>query len=350
MKHFFIFWLVLAIPCFSQAQNTWFGNGAGQQGIEVSHFGEFTGQLSSTSSFTSAYFGHETGRRHNTGFANTYFGSLVSSWGADGGYQNTFIGAFSASSTANNNANGVQNTFFGAVSGNNSRQNSLNTYLGIQTGISHNSTYTNNHNTIVGNQSNTSSVLAVNRMNNTWIGYDAGQGNGGSGNVFLGYNAGQGSTGSNQLFIENSSASTPLIYGNFASNAMGINTQQLTDGGTAYTLSINGKMRANEVKVYTGWADYVFEKDYRLRSLRQVKRYIQRHKHLPDVPSAREVKRKGIFVGETQATLLRKIEELTLYMLAAHNTTQQLKTEAKQLKEGVVQLQKRLAQLQTKSQ
>ena len=346
MKHFFIFWLVLAIPCFTQGQTTWFGLGAGDEGAGCSHFGENAGNGSNNGTLIAynSFFGFQTGQRHNAGFNNTFFGSVTSGWGANSGYENTFIGGFSASSVSSAN-NGNENTFFGLGSGSVSRQSSQNTYLGINNGITQNFAYDTDRNTLAGSYSNIQ-LTSMDRANNTWIGYDAGHNNNGSGNVLLGYQAGYGSTGSNQLYIENSSTNNPLIYGNFANNAMGINTRQLTDGGTAYTLSINGKMRANEVKVYTGWADYVFEKDYRLRSLRQVKRYIQRHKHLPDVPSAKEVKRKGIFVGETQATLLRKIEELTLYMLKAHNTTQQLNKEAQQLKAGVAQLQKRLAQLQ----
>ena len=115
-------------------------------------------------------------------------------------------------------------------------------------------------------------------------------------------------------------------------NALGINTRQLSDAGTNYTLSINGKMRANEVKVYTGWADYVFEDDYELRSLKAVEKFIKKHKHLPDVPSAKVVEKNGIFVGEMNATLLRKIEELTLYMIDLKKEVETLKKENKALK------------------
>ena len=346
MKHFFICLLLLAISGMSQGQTVWYDATAGSQGNDCSHFGYQAGQLSNNNnSFTNSYFGHQAGRRHAIGFDNTYFGSLVSSWATDGGYQNTFIGSFSASSTGTNFANGQRNTFFGAGAGINSRRSSQNTYLGMEAGILDNSAFSIEYNTIAGNQSNILGGSNTNRVKNTWIGYQAGYNNNGSGNVFLGFQAGYNSTGSNQLYIDNSNTTNPLIYGNFTNNALGINTRQLSDAGTNYTLSINGKMRANEVKVYTGWADYVFEPGYRLRSLRQVKRYIQQHRHLPDVPSAKEVKQQGIFVGETQATLLRKIEELTLYMLAAHQNTQQLQSEAKQLVASVAQLKKRLAQL-----
>ena len=105
---------------------------------------------------------------------------------------------------------------------------------------------------------------------------------------------------------------------------MGINTKNLSDGTGSYTLSVNGKIRANEVRVYTGWADYVFENDYKLRPLQEVESYIQQNKHLPDVPSAKVVEKDGILVGEMNATLLRKVEELTLYMIEANKAIKDL--------------------------
>lgn len=72
------------------------------------------------------------------------------------------------------------------------------------------------------------------------------------------------------------------------------------------------------------WSDFVFNKDYKLRSLTEVEKYIQLNHHLPDVPSAKEVADKGISVGENQAVLLRKIEELTLYMIEQQKRIQAL--------------------------
>jgi hypothetical protein len=59
----------------------------------------------------------------------------------------------------------------------------------------------------------------------------------------------------------------------------------------------------------------VFDKNYKLNSLTEVEKFINEHKHLPDVPSASEVKENGINVGDIDAKLLQKIEELTLYMI-----------------------------------
>ena len=60
------------------------------------------------------------------------------------------------------------------------------------------------------------------------------------------------------------------------------------------------------------WSDYVFESNYDLASLSEVEAFIKKHKHLPGVPSATDVSRDGIDMAEMDATLLKKIEELTL--------------------------------------
>ncbi|WP_345954228.1 hypothetical protein [Mucilaginibacter sp. PAMB04168] len=93
---------------------------------------------------------------------------------------------------------------------------------------------------------------------------------------------------------------------------IGINT---ATPDNQFKLSVNGKLRAKEIKVETGWADYVFLPGYRLRSLQEVGDHIKANGHLPEVPSAAEVAKNGIQVGETNALLLKKIEELTLYLI-----------------------------------
>ena len=81
-------------------------------------------------------------------------------------------------------------------------------------------------------------------------------------------------------------------------------------------LEVNGAIRSKEVLVeVTNWSDFVFDKDYDLMTLKEVESYIKENGHLPDVPSAEEVKANGVEVGEMNAILLRKIEELTLYII-----------------------------------
>ena len=80
-----------------------------------------------------------------------------------------------------------------------------------------------------------------------------------------------------------------------------------------------------------GWSNKLDPRNtynnYRLRSLKEVEQYIQNEKHLPDVPSAAEVKKEGLDLGDNQAILLKKIEELTLYVIQ-----QQKQLEAQQQK------------------
>jgi len=84
----------------------------------------------------------------------------------------------------------------------------------------------------------------------------------------------------------------------------------------------------------TDWSDYVFEKNYKLRSLEEVKSYVEVNKHLPGVPSANELMEQGgIDIGKMDAKLLEKIEELTLYSV-------QLKEENKALSDRLAKLEK----------
>ncbi len=80
--------------------------------------------------------------------------------------------------------------------------------------------------------------------------------------------------------------------------------------------AVKGQIVAQKMRVtQLGWADYVFDPSYELRSLQSVEEYIKEHGHLPDVPSAKEVENDGVDIGAIQAMLLRKIEELTLYVI-----------------------------------
>jgi hypothetical protein len=101
------------------------------------------------------------------------------------------------------------------------------------------------------------------------------------------------------------------VLGSAANGNVGIGT---SDPGV-YKLAVNGNIRAKKLIVETGWSDYVFNKEYPLRSLSSLERFIQQNKHLPDIPSAKEVEKNGVSVGENQALLLKKIEELTLYII-----------------------------------
>jgi hypothetical protein len=94
-------------------------------------------------------------------------------------------------------------------------------------------------------------------------------------------------------------------------------------------LTVNGTIYGKEVKVDLSvpGPDYVFEKDYKLPSLDEIKSYIDQHKHLPEVPSAKEMEQNGINLSEMNMILLRKIEELTLHVIEQNKQISKLKEE-----------------------
>jgi hypothetical protein len=96
-----------------------------------------------------------------------------------------------------------------------------------------------------------------------------------------------------------------------------------------YKLSVNGSIRSKEVVVETGWADYVFAKDYKLPSLTDVEKYIKANNHLPEIPSAEEIQTNGLKVGEVQTKMMQKIEELTLYIIEMKKEIELLKSKTK---------------------
>ncbi len=84
----------------------------------------------------------------------------------------------------------------------------------------------------------------------------------------------------------------------------------------AYKLDVLGTIRAKEVLVnLDGGADFVFEKGYKLLPIEHVANYVQENKHLPDIPSANEMVKNGVSMGDMQVKLLQKVEELTLYAI-----------------------------------
>lgn len=107
-----------------------------------------------------------------------------------------------------------------------------------------------------------------------------------------------------------------------ADGNVGIGT---TNPGT-YKLAVEGTVGARRIKVtqQTSWADFVFHDNYRLPSLQELEAYIQQHKHLPDVPTAKEVQENGIDIGNINATLLQKVEELTLYIIQLNKKNEAL--------------------------
>ena len=117
-----------------------------------------------------------------------------------------------------------------------------------------------------------------------------------------------------------------------ASNGnVGIGTTSPTD-----KLSVNGKIRAHEIKVeIANWPDYVFADDYQQLPLAKVEEFIKLNKHLPGIPSSAEVQKDGIELGEMNKKLLLKIEELTLSVIDLQKHVSQLHRENENIKKSL---------------
>ncbi|MDH6252886.1 hypothetical protein M2347_002613 [Chryseobacterium sp. H1D6B] len=312
---------------------------------------------------TNLFFGG--GNDITSGIGNTSFGigSLVS---ITSGAANTAIG----SNSLRTNITGGQNTALGVNANMNSANANANVALGGNT-LSGPGTTTQN--TAVGFSAlaRYNSVAGDNVENNTAIGFAALIGlNSGTGNTGLGKgalnsvsngsnnigvgiesgnNIGAGSEnivignninvltsgGSNQLNIGN------WIIGNNGTIGIGSFTTQLpADGvspdGQKYKLFVKDGIRTERVKVdiaaSNGWADYVFEKDYKLMSLNDLEKFINKNGHLPEVPTTKEAIENGIELKEMNILLLKKVEELTLHLIDQNTELKSQKEEIELLK------------------
>jgi hypothetical protein len=143
----------------------------------------------------------------------------------------------------------------------------------------------------------------------------------------------------------------------FYSTSAGSGGHWLTSGGTyydstdniaigtsnpqGYKLAVNGNAIFTKivVKPETLWPDYVFDKDYRLPSLEDLRKYIDRYKHLPGMTDAVQADSVGIDVAATQSVLLKKLEELTLYMIRQNAAIEELKRSNRMLQRKIRNLE-----------
>ncbi|PWG78069.1 hypothetical protein DDR33_24160 [Pararcticibacter amylolyticus] len=100
-----------------------------------------------------------------------------------------------------------------------------------------------------------------------------------------------------------------------------------TSDTKGYMLAVGGAVIAESVKVQLkgSWPDYVFTPEHKLPALQEVENYIQKNRHLPEIPAAEEINKQGIELGEMNAKLLKKIEELTLYVIELRKEVDALK-------------------------
>jgi hypothetical protein len=216
----------------SGGSNTMVGSNAGKAnttGLSNSFFGNNSG-FSNTSGNMNCFFGDQAGRSNTTGSNNNFVGYGAGLSNTTGG-TNNFFGRYSGQ----NNTTGNNNSFFGQASGNRNSTGINNNFFGSSSGLMNNNGNNNNFYGYASGQTNNSGSENVFFGNysgysntsgsyNTLIGNYSGYSNiTGNYNVFIGNRAGYSETGSNKLYIDNSNTTTPLIYGDFASDIVNIN-------------------------------------------------------------------------------------------------------------------------------
>lgn len=204
-----------------------------------------------------------------------------------------------------------------------------NSFLGYKAALGNTTGY---NNTVMGaNAFNTN----VTGYNNTVVGDSAGFVSTGNGNVFIGHQAGADETGNNKLYIGNKSDQT-LIYGDFSSGKVLIGNSNPLNASLPgnHKLYVNGGIIADSLQLalVNDWSDYVFDKNYKLKTLKELKSFIEENKHLPNIPSADEISKEGMDIATMDAKLLEKIEELHLYILQLEKNNSQMKREMGEIK------------------
>lgn len=353
--------------------NTFIGCFAGQyntSGFANTNMGSNAGTYTTTG-FLNAFIGNNAGQYNTTGFRNTFVGSNAGTTNTEG-IDNTFLG----SSVGNSNTTGSYNLFVGTVAGYSNTTGSQNTFVGTRAGYNNS---TGNNNIIIGPNSGTAISTSD---ENVLIGYNAQAGDGKGGhNVIIGGEAGGGlwAGTSNTMIGHQASAesvalhhataigagahvtvSNAVVLGNQANVGIGttaptarlhISSGQLNESGfrlsdltasSPTTQSTDQFLTVNEwgdvikaryqlrINNANEWSDKVFAPNYQLRPLASVAAYIQENGHLPGVPSANEVIKEGVDLVKMNATLLEKVEELTLYLIQQQKRIEQLETQVRQ--------------------
>ncbi len=124
----------------------------------------------------------------------------------------------------------------------------------------------------------------------------------------------------NHYFLCPASTTTSLkVKGNIITGGK-IEAEELEIKEIASNTIITDELKTNSLNVKVeNVADYIFNKDYSLRSLKEVENFVTEHKHLPEIPSAEDLEREGMDVAKMNNLLLQKIEELTLYIIQITN-------------------------------
>lgn len=300
------------------------------------------------------FVGNQTGAANTSGANNTFVGWAAAPNCTTGEY-NVMLGRSAGAQLTTS----FYNTFVGGLTGGKTTSGSSNTFIGFGAGAEN---LTGGNNTITGWGAGGLFNAWGNSMyglqaggeaigdGNTLLGQKAGF-KAGSSNVMIGINAGYNETGNNKLYIDvvsdaniASQGATPLIWGDFASDLLKLNgkvgigavgTFPTNSLYSAYKLFVTGGILTDEVRVAASasgtWADYVFADDYNLKPLAEVEAFIAKNKHLPNVPSAAQVKEDGINLADMARIQQEKIEELMLYVIDQNKQIQELKQQVQVL-------------------
>jgi len=176
--------------------------------------------------------------------------------------------------------------------------------------------------------------------------YGLGEGADYTGTVIGVYAIANGTAGTRTgLYATASGGTTNNWAGYFASGNVYV-TNELrigdTGGADGYKVSVNGKMICEELKVEDSgsWPDYVFEKEYELKSLEEVEASINENGHLPGIPSAAQITEDGGYhVGDMQRRTIEKVEELTLYLIESNKQMKALQTQNEVLLKRIEELE-----------
>lgn len=141
---------------------------------------------------------------------------------------------------------------------------------------------------------------------------------------------------------------TKMYFGTTDSYASGTKMRMMIDhlGGVGigapsipagYLLAVGGKIIATEVvvRLLPSWPDYVFKKGYKLKTLNELEEYVEANHHLPGIPSAKEIDKDGLSIGDIVTKQMEKIEEMSLYLIEINKKVENLETENKQLKASI---------------
>lgn len=140
-------------------------------------------------------------------------------------------------------------------------------------------------------------------------------------------------TSDGSLNLTNVGTAPSFTLNNGTGHAVVVNSNS---GSKILQLENSGMLRAREIKVdEASWADYVFDKNYKLPKLKDVAKYIDENHHLPGVPSAAEIESDGLNLGDMQNIQMQKIEELTLYMIEMEKRIEALEKENEELKNAI---------------